>query len=246
MSLTSKDSYFIFDGTHDKQIDGLAMGSSWGPTLADTILVYHKKNWLEPCPLEDRPYYYRRYVDDIYILFNSPEYLKRFQSYVKSRHISISFTIENEENNRMSFLDVNIICEQGKFTTSVYHKPTFGKVYTHFDSFLPSNKIVLIHTLLYRCFRICSDWTKFHLELVKLMDVFKSTGYQENDLWRIRSDYRVLVTICTSMYEWTFSFFFTSLKMTLSNDINLGILLENQEILHCSATLLTIYRYLAI
>ena len=46
--------------------------------------------------------------------------------------------------------------------------PTFCGIYTHFDSFLPSsNKIGLLHTLLYRCFRICSDWTKFHLELVK-------------------------------------------------------------------------------
>ena len=38
----------------------------------------------------------------------------------------------------------------------------------------------MIHTLLYRCFRICSDWTKFHLELVKLMDVFNGNGYPEN------------------------------------------------------------------
>ena len=36
------------------------------------------------------------------------------------------------------------------------------------------------HTLLYRCFRICLDWTKFHLELVKLIDIFKNNGYPEN------------------------------------------------------------------
>ena len=38
----------------------------------------------------------------------------------------------------------------------------------------------MLHTLLYRCFRICSDWTKFHLELVKLIDVFKKNGYPDN------------------------------------------------------------------
>ena len=81
----------------------------------------------------------------------------------------------------MPFLDVNIIREKDKFTTSVYHKPTFHRIYTHFDSFLPSsNKIGLLHTLLYRCFRICSDWTKFHLELVKLTDVLKNNGHPEN------------------------------------------------------------------
>ena len=37
----------------------------------------------------------------------------------------------------------------------------------------------MIHVLLYRCFWIRSDWTKFHFELVKLMNVFKSNGYPE-------------------------------------------------------------------
>ena len=80
-----------------------------------------------------------------------------------------------------SILDVNIIREKDKFATFVYRKPTFSGIYTDFDSFLPSsNKIGLLHTLLYRCFRICSDWTKFHLELVKSIDVFKNNGYREN------------------------------------------------------------------
>ena len=81
----------------------------------------------------------------------------------------------------MSFLDVNIARKQGKVTTFVYCQSTFSGIYTYFDSFLSSiYKIGMIHTLLYRCFRICSDWTKFHLELVKLMDVFKINGYPEN------------------------------------------------------------------
>ena len=89
--------------------------------------------------------------------------------------------LSEEKDNRMSFLDVNIIRKKDKFTTSVYRKPTFSGIYTHFDSFLPfSNKIGSLHTLLYRCFRICSDWTKFHLELVKLMDIFMNNGDPEN------------------------------------------------------------------
>ena len=181
LSLATKDSHFIFDGTLYKQIDGVAMGSPLGPTLANAFLVYHEKNWLEHCPVEYRPLYYRRYLDDIFVLFNSAEHLKRFYSYLNPRHLNISLTMENEKGNRMSFLDVNIIREKDKFTTSVYRKPTFSGIYTHFDSFLPSsNKIGLLHTLLYRCFRICSYWTKFHLELVKLTDVFKNNGYPEN------------------------------------------------------------------
>ena len=70
---------------------------------------------------------------------------------------------------------------QDKFTTSIYCKPTFRGIYIHFDSFLPvAYKTDMIHILLYRCFWICSIWTKLHLELVKLMDVLKSNGYPEN------------------------------------------------------------------
>ena len=57
-SLATKDSHFIFDGTVYKQIDGVAMDSPLGPTLANTFFVYHKKRWLEHCPLKYRPFYY--------------------------------------------------------------------------------------------------------------------------------------------------------------------------------------------
>ena len=96
-----------------------------------------------------------------------------------------------------------IIREKNKFTTSVYRKPTLSGIYTHFDSFFPSsNKIGLLHTLLYWCFRICLDWTKFHLELTKLIDVFKNNGYLEsfiNNCFKVflESKYRVREKVIT-------------------------------------------------
>ena len=70
----------------------------------------------------------------------------------------MSFTIETEKNNKISFLDVNVIREQVKFVTSVYQKPTFSGLYTHFDSFLPDTyKIGMIYSLVNRCCWICSS-----------------------------------------------------------------------------------------
>ena len=54
------------------------MGSGLGPELANAILVYHEINWPERCLLKYRPFYYQRYVDDIFVLFNSTEHLKRY------------------------------------------------------------------------------------------------------------------------------------------------------------------------
>ena len=50
----------------------------------------------------------------------------------------MSFSFEQEKNGKLSFLDVEVSREKGKFVTTVYRKPTFSGVYTHFESFLPT------------------------------------------------------------------------------------------------------------
>ena len=78
----------------------------------------------------------------------------------------------------LSFLDIEVFREKGKFVTTVYRKPTFSGVYTHFESFLPTiYKLGMIYTLAYRCLKIYSDWSKFHGELSFLKQVFLKTGY---------------------------------------------------------------------
>ena len=50
----------------------------------------------------------------------------------------MSFSMETERQNKFSFLDIEVIREQGKFSTTIYRKPTFSGVYSNFESFLPS------------------------------------------------------------------------------------------------------------
>ena len=77
----------------------------------------------------------RRYVDDIFVLFTSLQHLEAFRNFLNGQHAHMSFAIESEKQNRMSFLDVQIIREDKTFTTSVYRKPTFSRVYTNFTAF---------------------------------------------------------------------------------------------------------------
>ena len=44
LSPATKESYFIFNGKLQKQIDGVAMRSPLGPTLAYAFLVFFEKN----------------------------------------------------------------------------------------------------------------------------------------------------------------------------------------------------------
>ena len=45
-----------------KKIDGVAVGSPFGPTLANLFLAHLEQNWLKS---KDSPLTYLRYVDDI-------------------------------------------------------------------------------------------------------------------------------------------------------------------------------------
>ena len=138
------------------------MGSSLGPTLANAFLCFHEQIWLNECPEEFKPVYYRRYVDDIFVLFRSPDYLQKFKNYLNSRHRNISFTCEKEQNNSMHFLDVLITRTSNGFKTSVYRKPTFSGVYSNFNSFIfEEYKVGFIFILLFRTFSIVSNFKNF-------------------------------------------------------------------------------------
>ena len=84
------------------------MGSPLGPTLTNLFLVYYEHIWLEKCPLQFQPKYYRRYVNDIFLMFESSDHIKEFFRYMNSRHPNIRFTCEEESNNEISFLDISV------------------------------------------------------------------------------------------------------------------------------------------
>ena len=178
LSLAIQESYFMFNDIFYKQKDGAAMGSPLGPTMANVFLSFYETKWLEQCPSEFKPVFYRRYVDDIFVLLESAEHLSKFHAYLNTCHPNTSFSFEQEINDKLSFLDVEVSRQQGKLVTSVSRKPTFSSVYTHFDSFLPEvYKVGMICILAYRCFKICSDWTKFYEELNSLKQVYLKNGY---------------------------------------------------------------------
>ena len=71
------------------------------------------------------------------------ERLQLFLNYFNSCHKNIRFNCKKETNNKLSFLDI-------QFITSVYRKPTFSGVFSHFDSFIPRGyKFNLVSTLIF-------------------------------------------------------------------------------------------------
>ena len=55
LQLATKESFFIFDKTFSKKLDGVAIGSPLVPTLANSFLCYHEKRRLDKCPEKFKP-----------------------------------------------------------------------------------------------------------------------------------------------------------------------------------------------
>ena len=113
------------------------MGSLLGPALANIFMCSFESKWLRDCPNDFKPVFYRRYIDDIFILFSSPDHADKFRKYLSSKHPNIKLSIEKEEDGRLPSLDINIFRENDKFATNVYSKKTFSVVYINFKSFIP-------------------------------------------------------------------------------------------------------------
>ena len=94
-------------------------------------------------------------------MFDSKDNANEFLSFLNSRHDSIKFAIDFEEDNNIPFLDIRLKrCPDNTFSTSVCRKKTFTGVYTKWDSFTPLASTKSISSALsgtYRCFRICSS-----------------------------------------------------------------------------------------
>ena len=72
--------------------------------------------------------------------------------------------LEKENDGGLSFSDINIFREKGKFVTNVYRKKNLSGVYTNFDSFFPETY-----------FRL--DFVEFHHEINILKSILYKISY---------------------------------------------------------------------
>ena len=105
------------------------------------------------------------------------DHVNKFEKFLGSRHRNISFKKEKEKDSVNSFLDV-LISKSDIYNTSIYRKPTFSGIYLNFNSYVPlTYKKGFMLCLLYRAFRICSDWNLIHEEIKHLKSIWINNKY---------------------------------------------------------------------
>ena len=176
--MATTNCFFLFDKKLYKQCNGLGMGLPQSPVFANIFMSHYEEQWLSNCPSNFKPVFYRRYVDDTFVLFTDNSHAAQFLNYINRQHDNINFTMETECNNSLSFLDVFIKKQGNDFLTSVHRKPTFSGLGLSYFSFctkkFKSNSIL---TLLNRAFNICSNYKLFHDEFQFLIFFFLNNGF---------------------------------------------------------------------
>ena len=115
------------------------------------------------------------------IVFTSPDPQTMYLSFfpILSANIPTSpFHLNWKKPSKLPFLDVEITRSNGRFSTSVYRKPTFSGLFTKFHSFVPSvYKRSLVCCLLHRIFHLCSSYENFHAQLEVVRTLFNLNGF---------------------------------------------------------------------
>jgi hypothetical protein len=208
-------------------------------------MCFHEATWLANCPLDFKPIFYNRYVDDTFLIFKHPSHVGLFLNYLNLQHKSIKFTMELESDNSLSFLDCKVTKSNGRFQTSVFRKSTFTGLSTSFFSFCSFRfKLNGVQTLINRGFRICSTFVAMHSEFELLRNIFSQNGFPSHLVFTqikkfMSKQYTAVVPKCDNRKVVYCSFpYFGPASETMSRelkglfakylpDVNLHVLLVN-------------------
>ena len=113
------------------------MESCISPTVDDIFTERIEKATLTT--FHTLPKLWLRYVDDTFCVLKK-EHMTEFHQHINSFCHHIQFTMEEEQDLSLPFLDVLVIQHDKTLCTQVYHKPTHTDKYLHFDSHHPQHQ----------------------------------------------------------------------------------------------------------
>lgn len=137
----------------------------------------HLENSVLTSSPELSPPIYGRYVDDIFMVVDSPEQLLHVKEAFE-RNSVLKFTVEHEKSKQLNFLDCLINRDSNSFTTSVHVKPTHAGDCINYNSLCPQRyKIGVITTLLHRAYALSSSWSHIHQEISRVRQLLTNNNF---------------------------------------------------------------------
>ena len=131
------------------------MGNPLSPIVANIYMEYFEEMALQRAVV--RPKKWLRYVDDTFVIWNGKmDELSVFHQHLNSLRPSIQFTMEEESDVQLPFLNVLVKKDDCRLITSIYRKRTYTDRYIHYTSdHHPRIKHGVIQCLMKRTQKIC-------------------------------------------------------------------------------------------
>ena len=118
--------WYTFNPQFYQQTDGVAMGGPPPSTTAEIYMQNHERTAISTAL--HSPKVWERFVDDVYSILKRT-HLENFFHHINNLHQNIKFTMEEESNGELAFLDTLLKRNNGKISVLVYRKPTHADQY---------------------------------------------------------------------------------------------------------------------
>ena len=111
---------------------------------------------------------------------------KTFFRHINTLHQNIKFTMEEECNEELAFLDILLKRNIEKISVLVYRKNTHTDQYLHFSSHHQTGcKESVVSSLFNRAYSVITNEDDLHKENARIKQVLKENGYQESIINKI-------------------------------------------------------------
>ena len=118
-----QQNYFQFNDTFCQPEKNIAMGSPISGTMAEIYLQYVEANYVKRWET-DEIIYYKRYVDDILIIYSNQKTNKdRIEKEINKTDKNLEFKMTPESNNIIHYLDLTLQRRSNNIELSIYRKP---------------------------------------------------------------------------------------------------------------------------
>ena len=136
------------------------------------------------------PRIWHRYVDNIIAVVKVGEEEKILEQ-LNKQHESIKFTMEMEQQDSISFLDMRLLRKGSYVEVDIYRKPTDAPLCIPWDScHHPSHKFAAFESAIHRMLIFPLNDINRKKEMNYVLNMERINGYEERTIWKIYSKHK--------------------------------------------------------
>ena len=158
-----------------------------GPAFSTTTKIYMQAHECTAISMVlHPPKVWEQFVDDFYSILKRT-HSENFFHHINNLHQNIKFTMEEETNGELAFLDTLLKWNNRKISLLVYRKPSDADQYLHYSSHYQKGcKESAVSSLFKRACSIITNKDDLYKKIyAKMKQVLKENRYQESIIIKI-------------------------------------------------------------